>query len=80
MIKDFYNISPRELEPGDVLLCTVKLMVMNHRAPDGSLLYRLYRCRYDGDEEPQGMKLESAFTQDAAETIFPVVSTVAQAD
>lgn len=80
MIKDFFNTAPNELEPGDILLCTVKLMVMNHRAPDGSLLYRLYRCRYDGTEEPQGMKVESSRTQDVAETIFPVVSTVAKAD
>lgn len=64
-IKDFFTVRPEELEPGDTLMCTVKLVVMHHTGPSGAQRFRVYRCEYDPGaafEEPQGCQIAEADT------------------
>src|SRR3990167_1694212 len=68
VLKNFYNVHTDELEQGDELVCTVKLMVGWHKDRKGHQPYRLYRCTWPdaplGDEgTPQG----SAVTTTARE-------------
>jgi hypothetical protein len=72
-IKNFYTVRPDELQPGDVLVCTVTLHVGYHGDPP---VYRMYRCGYPpaiGEEGiPQGSAILSSVEQVAA-ALFPVV-------
>lgn len=51
-----YTIQPQDIQEGDVMLFVIKAMVMR-RGADGKLLYRLYRCPYEGDDVPQGAQI-----------------------
>jgi len=42
-----YTVSPMDIQPGDVMMYVVKAMVVR-RTESGKLVYRLYRCLYDG--------------------------------
>ena len=46
-IVNAYTISPNDIQPGDVMMCVVKAMVVG-KDVRGRLIYRLYRCPYDG--------------------------------
>jgi hypothetical protein len=79
-VKNFYTVEPFELEPGDVLLCVVKLVVMDHKSPTGRQQYRLYRCAYPADtncmyeeDVPQGSRIFPEHETFGKE-LFPVVS------
>jgi len=74
MIKDFYTA--HEVEPGDVLVVTVKVMVQY----DGA--YKIYRCPYPDPEigmdgTPQGDRLYADVLdlRIMAETLMPVLTT-----
>lgn len=68
-IKDFYNTSPNDLEPGDVLVATLTL----HVTPTGG--FRIYRCQYPPrlgrSGMPQGMKVCTNL-EEVALAIFPI--------
>ena len=51
-----YTISPHDIQPGDVMLFTIKAMV-TRIDNDGTLRYRLYRCPFEGDGIPQGSQV-----------------------
>jgi len=69
-MKNFYSVRPNELEPGDVLTCTVAL----HVTYIGG--FRVYRCAYPPqlgeDGVPQGSKVYSNL-EELAQALFPVV-------
>jgi len=71
-----YSIAPDDIQPGDEMVFVIKAMVM-HRAPDGKLLYRLYRCAWDGDIEdmPQGDRLLDD-SGDVCQEVFPSLAMV----
>jgi len=65
--KHFYTVKPNELEPGDVLVCTVTLHV-------NAFGFRMYRCDWQPghDEIPQGSRIYSNLDE-LAQSLFPVV-------
>ena len=76
-VKNFYMVRPDELEPGDVLLCVVKLMVGYH-TKEGKPVYRVYRCAYPADTDcmceediPQGSQVIDVDL--VGKALFPVV-------
>jgi len=71
MIKDLYNTHPADLQAGDVLLATVKLMVI--QGAEG-LTYRVYRCCCDLATEPQGAPITRVAAETIQEAVFPVVT------
>jgi hypothetical protein len=78
-VKNFYTVKPLELEPGDVLLCVVKLVVCDHKSLAGRQLYRLYRCAFPADTDtmcesdvPQGSRIFPEHETFGKE-LFPVV-------
>jgi hypothetical protein len=75
-IKDFYNVRPDELEPGDVLVCTVTLHVSYRRDGDGKPMFRMYRAGYPpqvSEGIPQGSRLSPLGEKTVAYELFPVV-------
>jgi hypothetical protein len=68
-----YTINPRDIKPGDVMLFVIKAMVGH----DGT--YRLYRCRFEGYDMPQGDRL---YGDEAAvcKAVFPSLAAVAKPD
>jgi len=75
-IVDPVSIRPLDIQNGDVMLCTVKLMVI--KDGEGQLRYRIYRCPYDetGDALrtgmlPQGSRIDKE--QTVMEQLFPCV-------
>ena len=70
-----YTISPDEIKSGDVMLFTVKAMVMR-RDDHGVLRYRIYRCAWEGweDRVPQGS--QAANMKEVAEALFPSLALV----
>jgi len=42
-----YTVRPMHIQPGDVMMFVVKAMVVGE-TKKGALIYRLYRCDYDG--------------------------------
>lgn len=66
------------LEPGDVMCATVKLMVGHHRDEDGKPYYTLYRCPYPDarigwDGTPQGDKIHFD-REEVTQALFPIAS------
>ena len=75
-IVDFYNVRPDELKPGDVLVCTVTLHVVNRLDDNEKPMYRVYRCGYPPQTSggiPQGANLFGS-QRAVAEGLFPVVA------
>ena len=48
-LKNAYTVMPDQLEQGDEMLFVVKAMVS--KAPDGTIYYRLYRCKWEEQKE-----------------------------
>ena len=62
-IKNFYTAT--YVQPGDVFVAAVKVMVQY----DGT--YRVYRCEWPHDNEPQGAQMGDEMT--TIEEIFPII-------
>ncbi len=69
-----YAISPSDIQVGDVMLYTVKAMVLHEQ--DGKLRYRIYRCEWEGDEIPQGSPTINM--EEVASALFPSLAMVAE--
>lgn len=69
---DAYSICPRDIRAGDVMMFVVKAMVV---APG---VYRLYRCRYEGEGIPQGSRLSNE--EGVCRVLFPSLAAVAVPD
>lgn len=67
-----YTISPKDIQPGDVMMVVVKAIVV---APQ---TYRIYRCTIRGDEVPQGMRILDE--EEVCKTMFPSLANVAHPD
>lgn len=75
-IVNAFTISPHDIQPGDVMLFTVKAMV-RRRDSAGRLRYRLYRCPFEG-EIPQGDQvLDMA---EVCHQLFPSLAAVGDLD
>lgn len=75
-LKNFYTLRPIDFKPGDILACTVTLHFM-HTRPDGTPVFRMYRCAYPPqtvDEIPQGEGIVNN-KMEVAETLFPVAAS-----
>jgi len=86
-IVDPRNVRPIDLQPGDVMVRTVALHILeNPAAPgkpqavrhEGKLVYRMYVCDWPGaqlsaDGVPQGCRLYDGGEQPVGPSIFPVV-------
>ena len=71
-IVNAYTISPELIKSGDIMMFTVKAMVVRPG------VYRLYRCPYDGDGIPQG---DRVLNEDVVcQELFPSLSSVAKPD
>jgi len=75
-IVDPVSIRPLDIQNGDVMLCTVKLMVI--KDGEGQLRYRVYCCPWEdpmkpfrGERIPQGSRIGEE--QAVMEQLFPVV-------
>ena len=70
-----YSIAPNDIRVGDEMCFIVKAMVIG--STDEKLIYRLYRCAWDGSIEdvPQGSGL---FDDDGkvCEAVFPSLAMV----
>ena len=71
-VVDAYEISPSDIRPGDVMMFVVKAMVGH----DGT--YRIYRCRYNGSDVPQGSRI--LHEKEVAQDIFPSLAQAATPD
>ena len=71
-IVNAYTVSPAQIKKGDVMLFTIKAVVVRPG------VYRLYRCPYSGDGIPQGQRIlnEGMVCQE----LFPSLSNVAKPD
>lgn len=67
-----YSINPGQIEPGDEMCFVVKLMV-GRRSAKGQPIYRIYRCPFEGDEAPQGERVDRKLEPKVMEALFPVV-------
>jgi hypothetical protein len=72
-LKNAYNARPDEIQPGDEFCFVVKLMV-GRRTPTGNLIYRIYRCPFEGDEAPQGSRIDTDREVAVMQALFPVVA------
>ena len=68
-----YTISPHDIKGGDVMLFTVKAMVVT--LGDDTLGYKLYRCPYEGDRIPQGRPILNQ--EEVCESLFPSLCYIA---
>jgi len=74
-LKDFRTVKPQELEPGDTLICVVKLLICHHIGPSGAQRFRVYRCPWDPGApftEPQGSRVSDADV--VGKALFPVLA------
>jgi len=76
-IVDPYTVTPDDIEPGDEMLFIVKAIVV--RSVEGKLHYRLYRCHWDGDVPPQGMRIH-AHEDEVCQAVFPSLAAVGEPD
>ena len=78
-IKNAYTVTGDQIESGDEFLFVVKLMV-GHRKVDGKPAYRMYRCRWEGDESdiPQGDQIDMSKRVDRA--LFPTLAAAGVRD
>lgn len=70
-----YTILPDAIQTGDVMLFTVKALVVRPG------IYRLYRCTFQGhasEEVPQGSRIINE--REVCETLFPTLALVAEPD
>ncbi len=79
-LKNFYEVRPNELEPGDVLVCTVTLHVSHFLQEDGKPFFKMYWTgfppeTFDGAGVPQGTRISFARKEEnaVARALFPVV-------
>ena len=73
-IVNFYTVRPDELKPGDVLVATVVLHIVESPGYPG-LRGRVYRCGYPPetyDGIPQGTHLGCKETDEVINALFPV--------
>ncbi len=76
-VVDFYNTSPDDLKPGDVLVATVTLHISHLLDEDGRPTYRMYRCAHPPEQVsidgiPQGDAI--FMEEEGAKTVFPIVA------
>jgi hypothetical protein len=62
-----YTTRPGELQQGDVMAYVVVARVTGF-TPDGTPIMKLYRCRYDGDDVPDGDRI---FHGEIMTALFP---------
>ena len=72
-----YTVSPDDIRPGDEMAFIVKAMVFR-RDGDGKLLYRIYRCNWEGDEMPQGAQV--ADMENVCKSLFPSLAAIGKPD
>jgi hypothetical protein len=70
-LKNAYNARPGEIEPGDEFCFVVKLMV-GRMTKEGNPIYRIYRCPFEGDEAPQGERIDTHVVA-IVQALFPVI-------
>lgn len=72
-LKDLYTLRPIDFKPGDVIACVVTLHLTRTK-PDGTPLFRMYRCAYPNPQTsegiPQGAAME--WNEEMAQALFPV--------
>lgn len=71
-VVDAYNVLPQDIESGDIMMFVIKAMVTRPG------LYRIYRCRYEGSEVPQGPRILNE--EKVCEQLFPSLAAVAKVD
>lgn len=71
-VVDAVRIWPADIQVGDVMLFVVKAMVV------GPGLYRLYRCKFEGESLPQGSRVLNE--KAVCEELFPSLALVAVPD
>lgn len=67
-----YTINPQDIKEGDVMLFVVKAMVVRPG------VYRIYRCKYTGEDIPQGVRV--THEAEVANAFFPSLAKVARPD
>jgi len=72
VLKNAYSIAPMDINAGDEFCFVVKLMI-GSKTFNGRPVYRIYRCLFEGDETPQGERIDGALEQKVMEALFPVV-------
>jgi hypothetical protein len=75
-VVDSYTLRPDEVSTGQVMIATVTIH-LDYPTRDGKPTYRVYKCRYGGQESggiPQGSKLLPEQAKAVAEALFPVVT------
>jgi len=77
-IKNFYNVSPDEVEPGDVFICTIAVHI-TYKSATNKLFARAYRCPYPDlelsqDGIPQGSAIDREATKQMIKNVMPVLS------
>lgn len=71
-LKNAYEIRPDEIEAGDEFCFVAKLMV-GYKTKNGNPVYRIYRCPFEGDEAPQGSRIDQDREVAVMQALFPVV-------
>jgi hypothetical protein len=72
-LKNAYNISPDQIEADDEFCFVVKLMV-GYKTQTGQPVYRIYRCPFEGDEAPQGSRIDRDREVAVMKALFTVVA------
>ena len=76
-VVDFFHVLPQDLKSGDLLICTIKCIIVYEADVRGKPMFRLYRCLYRPDYdvlhgEPQGTRIMVG-VDEVAKSIFPVL-------
>jgi len=69
-----YTVVPAEIKQGDEMYFVVKALVLRKES-DGTCLYRLYRCAYNG-EPLQGSQIMNQ--AEVCEVLFPSLAIVGE--
>ena len=70
-----YTVVSDDIKVGDVMLFTVKAIVLRRDADD-KLRYRIYRSAWEGDAVPQGSQVSNM--REVAEALFSSLAMVGE--
>jgi len=71
-LKNAYSTAPAAVQAGDEFCFVVKLCI-GYLDRKGHPMYRVYRCPFEGDEAPQGDRIDTDLEPAVMRALFPLI-------